>query len=240
MPPPMPHVSNIARPAPSAGSGPSRQATIAGAQHDAFSRAVQVLGANTAEITWRQPPQAAKFVLTRKSIWSTAGVPIKFDGDLQVTPVGPGQSTARLALKLRWGSAMPLMALQAGSILIVAMMNYYVAMYALILIPAALGITAWNVASAIPEKALTDLINAMQGGVAPAYTPPQAAVAPQPTTPAPAPAPVAAPPSAPAPQANADTAGIVEQIKQLASLRDAGAITPEEFEAKKRDLLARI
>jgi hypothetical protein len=236
----MPHVSNIARPAPSAGSGPSRQATIGGSQHEAFSRALQVLGANNAEITWQQSPQAAKFLLTRKSVWSTAGVPIKFDGDLQVTPVGPGQSSARLALKLRWGSAMPLMALQGGSILIVAMMNYYVAMYAIFLIPLALGITAWNVASSIPEKALTDLVNAMQGGVAPAYTPPApAAAAPQPVAPTPA-APVAAAPPAPAPQASTDTAGIVEQIKQLASLRDAGAITPEEFEAKKRDLLARI
>jgi hypothetical protein len=32
----------------------------------------------------------------------------------------------------------------------------------------------------------------------------------------------------------------LEQIKKLGQLRDAGVLTPEEFEAKKRDLLARL
>lgn len=36
------------------------------------------------------------------------------------------------------------------------------------------------------------------------------------------------------------TKGIPGQIRALAELRDAGAITPEEFEAKKRDLLDRL
>lgn len=44
-------------------------------------------------------------------------------------------------------------------------------------------------------------------------------------------APAAAAPAAPS---------IVEQIKQLGELRDAGLITPEEFEAKKADLLSRM
>jgi hypothetical protein len=32
----------------------------------------------------------------------------------------------------------------------------------------------------------------------------------------------------------------MEQIKQLAQLRDIGAVTPAEFEAKKAELLARL
>ena len=58
--------------------------------------------------------------------------------------------------------------------------------------------------------------------------------APQPAAPTPAPVEVpaaAAPPVAPDP---------VAQIDQLAKLRDAGAITPAEFEAKKAELLSRI
>jgi hypothetical protein len=43
-------------------------------------------------------------------------------------------------------------------------------------------------------------------------------------------------PAAPA----VDASVIMEQIKQLAGLRDAGALTPEEFEAKKAELLKRI
>lgn len=55
----------------------------------------------------------------------------------------------------------------------------------------------------------------------------------------PPPAPPAAPPAA---AANADMspAQITELIGQLANLRDAGAITPEEFEAKKAELLGRL
>lgn len=52
-----------------------------------------------------------------------------------------------------------------------------------------------------------------------------------------APAPAAPPPAAaPAPAGPS----IVEQIKQLGELRDAGLISPEEFEAKKAELLSRM
>jgi hypothetical protein len=48
----------------------------------------------------------------------------------------------------------------------------------------------------------------------------------------------AAPPPAPAPAGG--TAHIPDQIKKLAELRDAGVLTPEEFEAKKKELLSRL
>jgi len=37
-----------------------------------------------------------------------------------------------------------------------------------------------------------------------------------------------------------DTARIMEQIKQLGALKDAGVLSAAEFEAKKAELLARI
>jgi hypothetical protein len=49
-----------------------------------------------------------------------------------------------------------------------------------------------------------------------------------PPAPAPAPAPAAAAPAAPA---------YVAELEQLAALRDAGVLTDEEFEAKKRKIL---
>lgn len=49
-----------------------------------------------------------------------------------------------------------------------------------------------------------------------------------------------APPAAPVTGAEASPAQITELIGQLANLRDAGAITPEEFEAKKAELLGRL
>jgi uncharacterized membrane protein YdbT with pleckstrin-like domain len=61
---------------------------------------------------------------------------------------------------------------------------------------------------------------------------PQAAAAPAPT-PAPAPAPTPAPA---APSAD----DVTKTLASLATLRDSGAITPEEYEAKKTELLSRI
>ena len=52
---------------------------------------------------------------------------------------------------------------------------------------------------------------------------------------APTPSPAAAVPAASAPAAN-----IPEQIKQLAELRESGVISPQEFEAKKAQLLERM
>ena len=52
-----------------------------------------------------------------------------------------------------------------------------------------------------------------------------------------------APPAAPAaPAAPAPPSGdaLIEQIKKLGELRDAGILTPEEFESKKADLLGRL
>lgn len=52
-----------------------------------------------------------------------------------------------------------------------------------------------------------------------------------------APAAPAAPTPAPAAPAN-DMSAKLEQLKQLGELRDAGILTPEEFEAKKAQILA--
>ena len=60
--------------------------------------------------------------------------------------------------------------------------------------------------------------------------------APASETPAPAPAAPAPPPAAPAPAQEAAPAYVAE-LEQLASLREAGVLTDEEFEAKKRQIL---
>jgi hypothetical protein len=49
-----------------------------------------------------------------------------------------------------------------------------------------------------------------------------------------------APPAAPAAPAPASGDVLIEQIKKLGELRDAGILTPEEFESKKADLLGRL
>jgi hypothetical protein len=58
----------------------------------------------------------------------------------------------------------------------------------------------------------------------------QTAAAPAAAAPAPAPA-------AAAPAAANDMSAMLEQLKQLGELRDAGILTPDEFEAKKAAIL---
>jgi hypothetical protein len=53
-----------------------------------------------------------------------------------------------------------------------------------------------------------------------------------------APAPAAPAPAAPASGASADE--LASTLERLAGLRDKGLITPEEYEAKKRELLERM
>jgi hypothetical protein len=74
--------------------------------------------------------------------------------------------------------------------------------------------------------------------------PPLRAAAPMtPVEPAPTPAPApAAPPAAPAEPDEREMSSeeITTALGSLADLRDRGAITPEEYEAKKADLLGRL
>lgn len=63
----------------------------------------------------------------------------------------------------------------------------------------------------------------------PAYAAPQPTYAPPPTYAAPAPA--------PAPGAGGGVDATIAQLSQLAELRDAGVLTPAEFEAQKARIL---
>ncbi|HEX6475336.1 MAG TPA: PH domain-containing protein, partial [Candidatus Limnocylindria bacterium] len=59
-----------------------------------------------------------------------------------------------------------------------------------------------------------------------------------PAAPAPTPAPAAAPVAAAA--ASGGTGDVAARLESLAGLRDKGLITPEEYDAKKRELLERL
>lgn len=226
------------------GGGPSKQATFAGTAQDAFNQALRAIAASGGEVQAQHPPQGARFQIGYKNIWSTMGTTLKYDGDVQIAPAGPGQVTARFGLKLQWASIVPLMAVVVAVAIIGAMTNYLYAAYFLFILIVGVGYNAWAASSRFPEKILEDIIKNLQAGGA--YAPaPQPQYAPQPAAPAytpqPAtPAPIPTPTPAPAASNGGDSATIVDQIKQLAALRDAGAITPEEFEAKKTELLKRI
>ncbi|MEJ0061261.1 MAG: SHOCT domain-containing protein [Terricaulis sp.] len=225
-----------------ASGGPSQQANFRGEPQDAFAQGVQAIGISGGQVTWQSPPNAAKFLISKKSWWSTGGLAMKYEGDFTVQRTGPTDVAARFALKIVWGSYVPLALTQVVGVVVLFFVNpyfqYYLWMPFLLLI-GALGYSAWMVSSNLPEKLLQDIVKNLQGGAPAMHAPAYVAPAPQPAYAPAAPAPTPAP--APAPAApSADASVIMEQIKQLAGLRDAGALTPEEFEAKKAELLKRI
>lgn len=236
----------------SGSGGTSKQSNFTGSPQDAYNQSLNALtltnasskGQIMSQVTWQQPPQAARFETICKSTWSTLGFGIKYDGDLQVQAAAPGQVAARLNLKVNWGSAMGLILSQGAVAVFAIMLNPYYGSFALFLILGTVGFTAWNVSSGMPEKVLEQVLKNLHGGGTAAAQPPpqpQANFTPQPApqqfTPQPQPA---TPAPTPASSGGGDASAIMEQIKQLGSLRDAGVLTPEEFEAKKAELLKRI
>jgi hypothetical protein len=71
------------------------------------------------------------------------------------------------------------------------------------------------------------------------YQPGAPVMPPQPAVVPPAPQPSLGSPPAPA-ERDSTPEQIMALLKQLGELRDAGVVTPEEFEAKKKDLLDRL
>lgn len=227
--------------------GASQQATFTGEPTDAYSQAVNAINAMGGQVLWQQPPTSAKFLLAKKDSWITGGLAMKYDGDLQIQKSSPTQTTARVSLKLQWGSFVPLALTLLAFVFVMGMFNIYFAVYGLFIMAILVGYSAWQVSSQLPDKMLAQFFQTLSGAPAaaqqqggfrpqpapqPSYTPPPAPTA--------APAPTPAPPPAPVAGGGGDAAVIMEQIKQLGGLRDAGVLTPEEFEAKKAELLKRI
>ncbi len=245
-PPPMPPV-----PPPSFGggmprmpnfgagtAGASEQATVNGVPEQVYQSALQAIAAQGGQIVWQNPPQGAKFVYGFKNLLYTMNMTVRYDCDLSLSPMAAGQQAVRLNAKVDWGSAMGLLVVNGVLTILAAMLNpllmYYMLFIGIIVV---LGFW-WSMSKSIPTRIAKQIFAAMGAGPTQAFQPAPAPYA-APSAPAYQPPPMpAAPPQAAA--AADPTTAIVDQIKQLAALRDAGAITPAEFEAKKAELLSRI
>lgn len=222
----------------SGGGGANQQATFNGEPADAYGQAINAITAMGGQVLWQQPPTSAKFFLPKKDNWTTGGLTMKYDGDLQIQKSSPTQTTARVTLKLQWGSFLPLALTLLAFVFVMGLWNIYFAVYGIFIMAILVAYSAWQVSSQLPDKLLADFFRTLSGAPA---SPQAQRSAPQPTfTPPPAPTPTPTPAPTPAPTSGGDASAIMEQIKQLGSLRDAGVLTAEEFETKKAELLKRI
>ena len=226
------------------GGGANQQATFNGEPADAYGQAINAINAMGGQVLWQQPPTSAKFFLPKKDNWTTGGLTMKYDGELHLQKSSPTQTTARVSMKLQWGSFLPLALTLLAFVFVMGLWNIYFAVYGIFIMALLVAYSAWQVSSQLPDKLLADFFRTLTGAPAASQ---QGGFKAQPQahafTPQPPPSPTPAPASAPAPtpaSSGGDASAIMEQIKQLGSLRDAGVLTPEEFESKKAELLKRI
>jgi len=183
----------------------------------------------------------------------------RYDGRLQLQPLGPAQTAVRLSFKPSSG-AIAVVAI-SGLVGVMTMPLMLGSLGALV----SLGITGWLLWSMtrgepplMAEAVLSTLPQGNGSYGAPASygpqrngtTPPVPVAPPAPpasgAVPGPPSAPVAAPQSFAPPAAQASDAGgdgepiPFERLKQLAELRALGAISSEEFDLKKAELLKRL
>lgn len=196
--------------------------------YDLVLKVIPFLGG---EVDSQSPPSLIKFHLSMRS-FATGLLKQKFEGESVISEIAPGKSG--MTLEFRW-SAFSLVwsALLVG---IVALIISWAAWGAAGVFVAflVLGFQYWIFGMNYPDRLLKKFVNAMQtlptaGRVAPTVAPAAAHTVPMP----------ASPPS-PAAAQGQGSRDIYAEIKKLGELRDAGILTPEEFEAKKGELLARI
>lgn len=189
------------------------------------------------------PPQQLSAKVSYKDFVTTAGVVIEVDTLVTVGSTGPGQSQVSVTSRTDMGSTKTIW-----------MYNMFFALCGLFILPFPIWILVlvlgtamglWMVSSTPGQnvtKGIFDDLSANAAGLEAAPVTP----ATSPGSPGPQPANSAAPGSANStaqgttPSSDSGEAETFARIKKLAELRDAGAISAEDFEAKKVELLARI
>ncbi len=228
-------------------SGSQGQTQLALGPDAAFQAALQAIGAAGGQVLGQDPPRAARFRMVRKSALATFGIGVVYEGDLTLQPLGAGQVNVAVSLRINWSTVYPIMLIGGVFALMTLIFPYGLGILGVLLIGLATAYTCWQLSSQTAEGFIRQILANLGGtpvaAPAPVHVAPPPPFAPPPApTPPPAAAPspvVAAPPPAP-PHEEDDPDEIMDQIKRLAELRDAGALTPAEFDAKKSELLSRI
>lgn len=198
----------------------------------AFAYVEQTLMACGGRAMMQNPPSSMHIEIPYKDLWLTGGMNVRYRGLMTFTPQGPKQTLLQSKLAVDWGSAglVPILVLVTAAF--AGFMNPLFFMMYLIFGAVCAGISAWMLATTGQSKAAAKFVGAlsgaqpdvgkpkfempkMPGGLKADWTPPQQK------------------------QAAADPAPM-EQLERLAKLRDAGAVTAAEFEAKKAELLKRL
>lgn len=242
----------------SAGGLPDAHTVAPMAQQATFDHIAQVVAQSGGHVLHAAPPQALQVSLPFKNFYDTGGMTVRYNGAVTLAAKSAGETEVQAKFSVDWNSTFPLFATVAVCFIFMwfsTSMNMMTRNWGglwLLFGILAMPYMAWQLANSTPKKLGVRFLQMLSG--APVGQPAQrpagnggggdfmgklrerseamraamGGLAPQQQQ---------APPQQPPPAAN--TAPI-EQLERLAKLRDAGAITAAEFEAKKAELLARL
>ncbi len=228
----------------SLGAGDVRTVNVPFAAGDAYTIMSNALTAQKGRVVSGQSPSGGTFSIVYNSIWTTLATPVKFIGEFSVRPNGNSGSTVSYSLKLDYNSLVAFVGIVlALVVLLVVSQGMGAGIFILAVGAINVGYSLWSLSGPTTAKIMDNIAQHLQNAAAaqPAYAPPPPA---PPVTPPPAPAPGPSPgfsasgPSAPASALQHDE--IIKRLKSLSELRDIGAITQEDFDAKKTELLAQL
>ena len=220
------------------------------------------------ELVRAEQPHGAAFKVMYSNFGTTFGLKVKFDGEFRVRQTGLGTSTVSYSLKLDYNSLIGFVGIVVGCGLVAMMSAPQAFIIVVAMIGVSIGYSVWSLngqtAEKIKDNLAQQLASAHAGGYASAPSPgpapmqsqpqsqPQSQAGPQPQA-QPQPAPqqavndpgpvisqMPATPTVQVPQALSEQDELVVRLKNLATLRDVGAITQEDFDAKKAELLAKL
>ena len=211
--------------------GKEEMRKVYGTPDSVFERILDTIQASGGEIREQHRGQMISAIMIEKGFWSTGGMTYKFPTDVTLEALGADQTVVRIKGNVDYmstlGGLLPLPLLAIFG----AQYNLTIAAFFWPLMFLSVGYWFWSINSLRNKITVEKILSKLNVSVIGQPTPPHA-------QPSPPPSPSAKPQP---PGAAEDTEGnIIKKIQKLAELRDAGAITADEFEGKKAELLSRI
>jgi len=206
------------------------QLVLSRTQDAAFDHVVEALSTGGGVVKSHTAPDQIDFTIARNS-WETWPGEVAIAGRAIITRAGEGSSTVAIALE----PPVPALVVVPVAAFVGIAMSYWlnrdVTMFWILLIAAIAAYYAWGVFQKWPADALAAAVGSIQGQPAAAtvFAPARPSTPPHARAPRANPAPAAAP-----------AVDVVDQIRKLGELRDAGLLSTEEFNAKKTELLERL
>lgn len=219
----------------SGGSGSASQGSVNADASTTFNIAAQAITAAGGQVMLQSPPQSMRVAVTKMDFVNTSWMKVRFAGDIVITPAGSRQCTVQV--KYQAENLMAIVGTSVAVTLVAVVLNAQTGLGGLMLLLgiAATAWTAYNLSNSLPKSMAEKLVLEIQMQAQSGATPIRQAATP--VTPS---SPPRAQTSMSSDGAMNDGSSVVANMRKLQELRDMGALTAAEFEAKKAEILKRL